>query len=106
MSSLSSTLNRRLVGTVPVVVSGTVAVLVGIRLHAHHLPWSLLLACTLAVFGSVADTLTRVVEGWSTTTHRCTVPGCGFTVQLAHTTPAENRRWQETAAAHPGHTPR
>ncbi|MEW1725235.1 hypothetical protein [Streptomyces sp. NPDC093109] len=97
---MSSTLKNRLAAVAPVAVGGAVAVLIGVRLHDHHVPWLLLLACTLAVFGSLADTTGRVTAAWTASTHRCTVPGCGFTVRLAHTSPGENRRWQELAAAH------
>ncbi|MFI9028834.1 hypothetical protein [Streptomyces sp. NPDC053560] len=45
----------------------------------------------------------RLADAWTTTTHRCKAASCDFTVQISRVDAADNRRWQEIAAAHPHH---
>ncbi|MEU0028748.1 hypothetical protein [Streptomyces sp. NPDC006335] len=82
-------------------VSAALAVAIGVRLSAYGVPLALLLACCLSCLATFSSLLFRVIAAWSTTTHRCTRPGCDFRVSLAHTDAAESRKWQEIAAQHP-----
>ncbi|WP_406100131.1 hypothetical protein [Streptomyces canus] len=85
-------------------VSAALAFAIGLRLSGYGVPLSLLLACCLSCMATFSSLLFRVIDAMSTTTHRCTRPGCDFRVSLAHTDAAENRRWQEIAAHHPHRT--
>jgi hypothetical protein len=84
-----------------VAVSTVLAVLIGVRLSGYGVPVTLLLACCLSCVATFSSLLFRLVGAWSTTTHRCTRPGCDFRVSLTRADAAENRRWQEIAARHP-----
>ncbi|MER5399247.1 hypothetical protein [Streptomyces sp. NPDC002599] len=84
--------------------SVALAVVIGVRLSGYGVPLSLLLACCLSCATTFSSLLLRVISAWSTTTHRCTRPGCDFSVSLTHTDSGENRRWQEIAAHHPHRT--
>ncbi|MFD3499935.1 hypothetical protein [Streptomyces sp. NPDC058678] len=74
------------------------------QLSGYGVPVSLLLACCLSCTATFSSLLFRVIGAWSTTTHRCTRPGCDFTVSLTRTDSADNRRWREIAAHHPHRT--
>lgn len=78
-----------------------VSVDVGYRLTEYHVPVLLTCAACAAVFSSSLDALTRLARARATSTHRCTTPGCDFTVSLLNHDAASNRRWQEIAANHP-----
>ena len=86
------------------VATGFTTVL-GAQLHGYGVPLALLAACCCGVWSCAVDLGIAVVKASTTTVHRCTTPGCEFTVRLRHTDAAENRRWQEAAAAHPAHRP-
>ncbi|GAA4025390.1 hypothetical protein [Streptomyces plumbiresistens] len=85
-------------------VSAALSIAIGVRLSGYGVPLSLLLACCLSCMATFSSLLFRLISAMSTTTHRCTRPGCDFRVSLAHTDAAENRRWQEIAAHHPHRT--
>ncbi|MER6678098.1 hypothetical protein [Streptomyces sp. NPDC000983] len=89
---------HRVLITGAVAVSAALAAAIGVRLSGYGVPVSLLLACCLSCAGTFSNLLFRLVDAWSTTTHRCTRPGCNLSVSL---TRAETRRWQEIAAQHP-----
>ncbi|GAQ63623.1 hypothetical protein [Streptomyces scabiei] len=84
-----------------VAVSGALSTAIGVRLDAYGVPPVLLFACTASCLATFSSLLFRLIETWSTTTHRCTRPGCDFRVSLTRATAADNRRWQEIAARHP-----
>ncbi|MFD9187740.1 hypothetical protein ACFWCA_05890 [Streptomyces phaeochromogenes] len=84
-----------------VALSATLATGIGVQLSGYGVPVALLLACCLSCMATLSSLLFRVIGAWSTTTHRCTRPGCDFHVSLTHADSAENRRWQEIAAHHP-----
>lgn len=102
---MSPKVKRFLATWVPVVATGGFAAWECMRLNAYNVPFSLLLTCGLAMWSSLLWLCSRITEAAQTTTHRCTVPGCYFAARLRHTDAAENRRWQEVAAAHPTHHP-
>ncbi|MFC8200302.1 hypothetical protein ACFUTV_33660 [Streptomyces sp. NPDC057298] len=85
-------------------VSAVLAIVIGVRLSGYGVPLALLLACCLSCTATFNSLLFRVIDARSTTTHRCTRPGCDFSVSLTHTDSAENRHWQEIAAHHPHRT--
>ncbi|MEU9323805.1 hypothetical protein AB0D91_08305 [Streptomyces canus] len=85
-------------------VSAALAAVIGVRLSGYGVPLALLLACCLSCLATFSSLLFRVIDGWSSTTHRCTRAGCDFRVRLTHADAAESRRWQEIAAHHPHHT--
>ncbi|MFJ8108799.1 hypothetical protein [Streptomyces sp. NPDC096132] len=87
-----------------VAVSGALAAAIGVRLSGYGVPLLLLFACTASCLATFSSLLFRLVEAWSTTTHRCTRPGCDFRVSLTRANAADNRRWQEIAARHPHRT--
>ncbi|GHA63809.1 hypothetical protein GCM10010330_15740 [Streptomyces tendae] len=97
---MNDTRHRALM-TGAVAVSTALAVLIGVRLSGYGVPVTLLLACCLSCVATFSSLLFRLVSAWSTTTHRCTRPGCDFRVSLTRSDAAENRRWQEIAARHP-----
>ncbi|MFF9033937.1 hypothetical protein ACF090_00490 [Streptomyces sp. NPDC014892] len=84
-----------------VAVSAALSIAIGVRLTAYGVPPALLVACTASCLATFSSLLFRLAGAWSTTTHRCTRPGCDFRVSLTHATPADSRRWQEIAARHP-----
>jgi ABC-type transport system involved in cytochrome bd biosynthesis fused ATPase/permease subunit len=100
----SSIHRRRLAVSAAVAASVALSVVIGVRLSAFGVPLALLLACSLSCLATFSSLLFRVIAALSTTTHRCTRPGCDFRVSLAHTDAAESRRWQEIAAQHPHRT--
>ncbi|WP_406218545.1 hypothetical protein [Streptomyces canus] len=85
-------------------VSAALSIAIGVRLSGYGVPLSLVLACCLSCTATFSSLLFHLISAMSTTTHRCTRPGCDFRVSLAHTDAAENRRWQEIAAHHPHRT--
>ncbi|MEU5046516.1 hypothetical protein [Streptomyces griseorubiginosus] len=99
-----NTTRHRALAVGAVVVSGVLAVAIGVRLSAYGVPLALLLACCLSCLATFSSVLFRVIAALSTTTHRCTRPGCDFRVSLAHMDAAESRKWQEIAAQHPHRT--
>ncbi|MFF2061103.1 hypothetical protein ACFVWZ_04745 [Streptomyces sp. NPDC058200] len=100
---MKSSSNRNVMAGVSALASGTVASFIGVRLNSYGLPFSLTLACAMAVWASLLTALNSAADDWNTTTHRCSVSGCDFTVRLRYCDAAENRRWQEIATAHPTH---
>ncbi|MET8074896.1 hypothetical protein [Streptomyces sp. NPDC005303] len=100
----SSIRRRRLAVSAAVAASTALTVAIGVRLSGYGVPLALLLACCLSCLATFSSLLFRVIAAWSTTTHRCTQPGCDFRVSLAHTDAAESRKWQEIAAQHPHRT--
>lgn len=87
-----------------VAISAALSVAIGVRLASYGVPAVLLLACCLSCTAAFSGLLFRLLDAWSTTTHRCTRPGCDFQVRLTHGSAAESRRWQEIAATHPHRT--
>jgi hypothetical protein len=92
---------HRILTTGAVAISGALAAAIGMRLSAHGVPTALLFACTASCLATFSSLLFRLIEAWSTTTHRCAQSGCDFRVTLTRATAADNRRWQEIAAHHP-----
>ncbi|MFD8391188.1 hypothetical protein ACFV2N_18815 [Streptomyces sp. NPDC059680] len=84
-----------------VIASAVLAGVIGVRLSGDGVPLALLVACCTSCLATFSSLLFRVIDAWSTTTHRCTRPGCDFRVRLTGVDAAENRRWQEIAAHHP-----
>jgi hypothetical protein len=99
----SSIRRRRLAVSAAVAASTALSVAIGVRLAGYGVPLALLLACCLSCVAAFSSLLFRLVEAWSTTTHRCTASGCTFQVRLTHAGAAESRRWQEIATRHPDH---
>lgn len=97
-------LRQRALTAGAVAVSAALAIGIGVRLASYGVPAVLLLACCLSCTAAFSGLLFRLLDAWSTTTHRCTRPGCDFQVRLTHGGAAENRRWQEIAATHPHRT--
>ncbi|TRO57631.1 hypothetical protein [Streptomyces sp. IB201691-2A2] len=95
---------HRALTTGAVAVSAALAIGIGVQLSGYGVPVALLLACCLSCMATFSSLLFRVIGAWSTTTHRCTRPGCDFHVSLTHADSAETRRWQEIAAHHPHRT--
>ncbi|WP_329244804.1 hypothetical protein [Streptomyces canus] len=92
---------HRILVTGAVAFSTALSVFIGLRLSGYGVPVALLLACCLSCMATFTSLLFRVIDAWSTTTHRCTQAGCDFRVSLTGTDSAESRRWQEIAAQHP-----
>lgn len=82
----------------------TLVVAIGVRLSGYGVPLVLLLACAFALQSSLTSLLFHLVDAMSSTTHRCSRPGCDFHVRLTSVDATENRRWQEIAANHPHRT--
>jgi hypothetical protein len=97
-------LRHRILVTGAVAVSAALSVAIGVRLASYGVPAVLLLACCLSCTAAFSSLLFRLLDAWSTTTHRCKRPGCDFRVSLTHADSAEQRRWQEIAATHPHRT--
>ncbi|WP_428953316.1 hypothetical protein [Streptomyces sp. cg35] len=76
---------------------------IGVQLYWQHVTWGLIVPCVLAAASSSLWLLSKVAEAFESTVHRCTAPGCTFRVRVQNVDAAENRRWQEVAAAHPTH---
>ncbi|MEU5200729.1 hypothetical protein AB0G86_42925 [Streptomyces scabiei] len=95
---------HRILTTGAVAISAALSAAIGVRLSAYGVPPVLLFACAASCLATFSSLLFRLMEAWSTTTHRCTRPGCDFRVSLTHATAADNRRWQEIAAHHPHRT--
>ncbi|MFJ5638470.1 hypothetical protein [Streptomyces sp. NPDC093223] len=95
------TSRRRMILLVVGAASAVLAVAIGVRLAAYGVPLALLAACCLSCLATFSSLFFRLVDALSTTTHRCTRPGCDFRVSLARADFAESRRWQEIAARHP-----
>jgi hypothetical protein len=97
-----ASLARRRLALLAVVAACTaLAVAIGVRLADYGVPLSLLAACCASCLATFTGLAFRVLDALSTTTHRCSRPGCDFQVRLTHTDAAENQRWQEIAAHHP-----
>ncbi len=97
-------MKQRLFSLLAEVVAAAMASYLGYQLSTYDVPLALDVACALALYLAFRDTLHQLVRASRTVTHRCTVPGCDFSVQLTETDAIENRRWQEIAATHPSHT--
>ncbi|MFF7561473.1 hypothetical protein ACFZB4_16010 [Streptomyces pseudovenezuelae] len=95
---------HRILVTGAVALSTALSVVIGVRLSGYGVPLALLLACCLSCMATFSSLLFRVIDGWSTTTHRCRRAGCDFRVSLTRADSAESRRWQEIAAHHPHRT--
>ncbi|MFD5014610.1 hypothetical protein [Streptomyces chartreusis] len=95
---------HRILTTGAVAVSAALAIAIGVRLASYGVPAVLLLACCLSCTAAFSSLLFRLLDAWSTATHRCTRPGCDFQVRLTHGSAEENRRWREIAATHPHRT--
>ncbi|MEV5504894.1 hypothetical protein [Streptomyces orinoci] len=76
---------------------------IGIELAGYGVPLTLTVGCALTVCASVTTFGTSVADALTTATYRCPAPGCSFKAQVRHASPGMSRRWQEIAAAHPGH---
>ncbi|MFF2470558.1 hypothetical protein [Streptomyces sp. NPDC058066] len=94
---------RRTLSAAFIVVALSVATLIGGHLHSYGVPIALITPCVLAVLSSALWLLSQVEAAYFSALHRCTVKGCTFQVRVQHVDAAENRRWQEIAAAHPAH---
>ncbi|MCQ4212377.1 hypothetical protein [Streptomyces longispororuber] len=94
---------RRIVDVLAFAFSLAVAGSISFQLHTHQVPFGLVLPCGLAVFSSALSLLVKVADAAGGTLHRCTAHGCTFHVRVQNVDAAENRRWQEVAAAHPAH---
>ncbi|MET7700411.1 hypothetical protein [Streptomyces sp. NPDC005485] len=97
------TLRRRIVSLLIVAAALAVGASIGVRLASYGVPWLLLTACALSAVSSALWLFGRIEQALTTTTHRCTAPRCTFQARVQHVDAAENRRWQEIAAAHPRH---
>ncbi|MEU1597240.1 hypothetical protein ABZ468_31415 [Streptomyces sp. NPDC005708] len=94
---------HRITGAFLIGVACLAAVLIGSQLHTYGVPLGLITPCVLSVLSSALWLLIRVEEAWSSTRHRCSAQGCTFEVRVQNGSAADNRRWQEVAAAHPTH---
>ncbi|MEU2153804.1 hypothetical protein ABZ532_02035 [Streptomyces sp. NPDC019396] len=94
---------RRITSAALIAAAGTVAAWIAVQLHAYGVPIGLITPCVLSVLSSALWLLIRAEEAWSSTRHRCTATGCTFEVRVQNGSAADNRRWQEVAAAHPTH---
>ncbi|WP_432010453.1 hypothetical protein [Streptomyces cucumeris] len=97
-------MKQRLLPLLAEAIAAALASYLGYQLTAYDVPLALVLACALALYIAFRESLHQVLWASHTVTHRCTVPGCDFTVRLTDVDAAENRRWQEIAATHPSHT--
>ncbi|MFF1766843.1 hypothetical protein [Streptomyces sp. NPDC058249] len=94
---------RRINGAFLIGGACLVALLIGSQLHFYGVPLGLITPCVLSVLSSALWLLIRAEEAWSSTRHRCTAQGCTFEVRVQNGSAADNRHWQEVAAAHPTH---
>ncbi|QKV93883.1 hypothetical protein HUT19_20715 [Streptomyces sp. NA02950] len=97
-------MKQRLFPLLAEAIAAAMAANLGYQLTDYDVPLALVLACALALYIAFRETLRQLAQARYTVTHRCTVPGCTFTVRLTRADAVENRRWQEIAAAHPSHT--
>ncbi|WP_413799621.1 hypothetical protein [Streptomyces iranensis] len=97
-------MKQRLFPLLAEVIAAAMAGCLGYQLTTYDVPLALDVACALALYLAFRDTLHQLIRASRTVTHRCTAPGCDFTVQLTDTDSIESRRWQEIAATHPSHT--
>ncbi|MFI9026932.1 hypothetical protein [Streptomyces sp. NPDC053560] len=94
---------RRLALPVSLAVGVALAAVHGSQLASYDVPPSLVIICALCVMGTFTSSLAHLFETLTTTTHRCREAGCDFRVRVRRDDAADNRRWQEIAAAHPRH---
>ncbi|WP_413808506.1 hypothetical protein [Streptomyces sp. OE57] len=97
-------MKQRLSALLAEAIAAAMAGYLGYHLSTYDVPLALVVACALALYIAFRDTLHQLAQAPHTVTHRCTVPGCAFTVRLTRADAVENRRWQEIAATHPSHT--
>ncbi|MFD7402999.1 hypothetical protein ACFV7R_10065 [Streptomyces sp. NPDC059866] len=97
----TSTTRHRLVHLAGIAASTALAAAIAVSLSDYGVRVPLLVACSLSCLATYVSLWGRLVDALSTTTHRCTQPGCDFQVRLTRTDTAESRRWQEVAAQHP-----
>ncbi|MFD8366008.1 hypothetical protein [Streptomyces hygroscopicus] len=97
-------MKQRLFPLLAEAIAGAMAGYLGYQLTTYDVPLALVVACALALYIAFRESLHQLRQAPHTVTHRCTVPGCAFTVRLTRADAVENRRWQEIAAAHPSHT--
>ncbi|MFE1728616.1 hypothetical protein ACFW6X_00410 [Streptomyces bacillaris] len=76
---------------------------VGIRLDSLDVPFWLACLSGCGVANAAVNELDRQIERLGLTTYACRTPGCDFRARLKAPSAADNRRWQEAAAAHPHH---
>ncbi|MDX2559337.1 hypothetical protein PV371_06705 [Streptomyces sp. TX20-6-3] len=76
---------------------------VALRLDAYMVPLWLSAPCGYAITSGLITLAARVISSLDSAVYACTVPGCTFSARLRWAGPAERRRWQEAAAAHPAH---
>ncbi|MFF7727673.1 hypothetical protein [Streptomyces sp. NPDC008001] len=94
---------RRIRVAIALGMGAAAAAVIWERIRPYGLPWDLTAVCVLPVAGTIASTMLHLAEVLSVTTHRCTAPGCTFRIRTTGVDAAEQRRWQEAAAAHPEH---
>jgi hypothetical protein len=92
---------HRILLSAATVASGTLAAQEAFQLADYDVPVVLIIPCGTALFTTVLLLALRLMQAGATRVHRCTQPGCDFSVRLTHTDTGENRRWQEIAAHHP-----
>ncbi|MFE2440945.1 hypothetical protein ACFXDF_02535 [Streptomyces sp. NPDC059426] len=97
-------MKQRLFPLLAEAIAAAMAGYLGYQLSTYDVPLLLDVACALALYIAFRESLHQLRQAPHTVTHRCTVPGCAFTVRLTRADAVENRRWQEIAAAHPSHT--
>ena len=85
------------------VVAALVGAALGIRLDDLGVPFWLACVSGCGVANAVVNELDRQIERLGTATYTCRTPGCDFRARLKAASAADNRRWQEAAAAHPHH---
>lgn len=88
---------------ISVAIGAAMGACVAWQLRGFHVPALLLLSCALAMFAAVAECVHRLMPAPRIVTHRCSAPGCDFSVRLTNASGAEDRRWREMAADHPQH---
>ncbi|MZD09141.1 hypothetical protein GTW43_29280 [Streptomyces sp. SID5785] len=93
----------RVLEAVTLLFTLALAVWIGVRLDSFGVPIGLIIPCSLAILSSGLQMLAQLTRALAGTLHRCTEPGCSFEVRVQNVDAAENRRWQEIAAAHPAH---
>lgn len=94
---------RRLTLLTEATIAMGLASTLAVRLSYYDVPLLLIAPYWLAATSALLELFDRIVQAASTTTHRCREAGCDFKVAVQHVDAAENRRWQEAAAAHPHH---
>ncbi|MCX4984545.1 hypothetical protein [Streptomyces sp. NBC_00572] len=76
---------------------------VALRLDSYAVPLWLSASCGYAIASGLITLASLAAHSLSESTYGCTMPGCTFSARLRWAGPAEHRRWQEAAAAHPDH---